>query len=299
MTGLPHGATQIAYDGHALRAGAGPGRCFEIDARCLRGVVVPGAYAHVCALPDESAVLEFDQPEVQQVRRDALAWWIALLGDALVCLTTLAVDESRYGGATTVTREPVAWSEDPVARIFRGTVVRTESSARPPHRRAPWSSAMPASPGREAGSELCAVERRDDDPRGAGGAATVEARARRRGARDVVGPRSYAALHRGVEGDADGRDLRLGEHDPRSRRVVARRARVPPSRISDSTCAWYLPMCVSSERPLTSPIAYSHASPGTCRRSSTSIGSPGVSPTPSSPPTRTRRSPIEPGHARG
>ena len=30
------------------------------------------------------------------MRRDALAWWIALLGDALVCLTTLALDESCY-----------------------------------------------------------------------------------------------------------------------------------------------------------------------------------------------------------
>ena len=39
--------------------------------------------------------LEFDQPEVQQVRRDALAWWIAMLDDALICLTTLALDESR------------------------------------------------------------------------------------------------------------------------------------------------------------------------------------------------------------
>jgi len=126
MTGPAPGADRIAYDGHALRAGPAPGRCFMIDERCLRGVALPGAYAHVCALPDESAVLEFDQPEVQQVRRDALAWWIPLLGDALVCLTTLALDESRYGGAITVTREPVAWSEDPFARIFPGTVVRTD-----------------------------------------------------------------------------------------------------------------------------------------------------------------------------
>jgi len=29
------------------------------------------------------------------------------------------------GGAITVTREPVPWSEDPFARIFPGTVVRT------------------------------------------------------------------------------------------------------------------------------------------------------------------------------
>jgi len=126
MTDLPTGAARLSYDGRALHGATGPGRCFMIDARCLQGVAVPGAYAHVCALPDESAVLEFDQPEVQQVRRDALAWWIPLLGDALVCLTTLALDESRYGGAITVTCEPVAFSEDPFARIFPGTVVRTD-----------------------------------------------------------------------------------------------------------------------------------------------------------------------------
>ena len=34
--------------------------------------------------------------------------------------------------------------------------------------------------------------------------------------------------------------------------------------------AWYLPMWVSSERPLTSPIAYSQSEPPTRIRSSTS-----------------------------
>ncbi len=126
MGDLPKGAAYLAYDGRALHAGTGPGRCFQIDARCLNGAAVRGAYAHVCALADDAAVLEFDQPEVQQVRRDALAWWIGMLGDALVCLTTLALDESRYGGAITVTREPAPWSEDPFARLFPGTVVRSD-----------------------------------------------------------------------------------------------------------------------------------------------------------------------------
>ncbi len=126
MSDLPKGAAQLSYDGRELHAPAGPGRCFMIDARCLQCAAVVGAYAHVCALPDAAAVLEFDQPEVQQVRRDALAWWIALLGDTLVCLTTLALDASHFGGAITVTREPVAWSEDPFARIFPGTVVRSD-----------------------------------------------------------------------------------------------------------------------------------------------------------------------------
>jgi len=75
---------------------------------------------------DVAAALAYDQPEIQQVRRDALAWWIALLGDALVCLTTLALDEAHYGGAITVTREPVRRQDDPFARIFPGTVVRSD-----------------------------------------------------------------------------------------------------------------------------------------------------------------------------
>jgi len=95
---------------------------------------VRDAYAHVCALPAPDASLEFDQPEVQQVRRDALAWWIPLLGDALVCLTTFAIDASRYAGAITVTREPVSWADDPFARVFPGTVLRTSlfSDVAPP-----------------------------------------------------------------------------------------------------------------------------------------------------------------------
>lgn len=126
MSGLPDGAAYLAYDGSALRAATGPGRCFMIDARCLLGEPVRGAYAHVCALSDPDAALAFDQPEIQQVRRDALAWWIGLLGDAFVCLTTLALDEARYGGAITVTREPVDWQSDPFARIFPQTIVRSD-----------------------------------------------------------------------------------------------------------------------------------------------------------------------------
>jgi hypothetical protein len=60
------------------------------------------------------------------VRRDALAWWIPLLGDTLVCLTTLAVDSVDYGGAVTVATEPSFFRDDPFARIFPGTVVETE-----------------------------------------------------------------------------------------------------------------------------------------------------------------------------
>lgn len=122
MSELPAGAAWLSFDGRAL----GAGRRFMADARCLQGEPVRGAYAHVCALADEDAALPFDLPEVQQVRRDALGWWIPLLGDALVCVTTLALDEARYGGAITVTREPVPWRDDPFARIFPGTLLRTD-----------------------------------------------------------------------------------------------------------------------------------------------------------------------------
>jgi hypothetical protein len=125
---LPPGAAPLRFDGVALHAGGdgGPGRRFEVDARCLAGAPVAGAYAHVCALASDRAALRFDEPEIQQARRDALAWWIALVGADLVCLTTLALDASRYGGAITVTRRPVDWSADPFARIFPGTVVRSD-----------------------------------------------------------------------------------------------------------------------------------------------------------------------------
>ena len=115
MSDLPTGAAHLAFDGGESASGTGPGRRFMIDTRCLRGEPVHGDFAHVCALPDAAAALAYDQPEIQQVRRDALAWWIALLGDALVCLTTLALDEARYGGAITVTREPVRAVADGLA----------------------------------------------------------------------------------------------------------------------------------------------------------------------------------------
>jgi hypothetical protein len=88
------------------------------------------AWAHVCTLPEEDARLPYDQPEIQAVRRDALAWWIPLLGDALVCLTTLAVDSVNYGGAITVATDPAFFRDDPFARIFPGTVVCTELFSR-------------------------------------------------------------------------------------------------------------------------------------------------------------------------
>ena len=63
---------------------------------------------------------------MQGARRDALAWWLALLGDDLVCVSTLAVDASRCAGAVTVARRPDAFDQDPFARLFPPTVVRVD-----------------------------------------------------------------------------------------------------------------------------------------------------------------------------
>ncbi len=123
------------------------GRRLRIDGRCVRGEPVRGAFAHVCALPDKAAALRYDEPEVQQARRDALAWWIPMLGDELVCLSTLALDASRCAGAVTVARSPALFTDDPFLRLFAGTVVATDvfcavaSPPGPPIERyagAPW-----------------------------------------------------------------------------------------------------------------------------------------------------------------
>jgi hypothetical protein len=116
----------LVFDGERLSADPhARGRRLRIDPRCLRGEPVEGAFAHVCALPDRDAALRFDEPEVQQARRDALAWWMPLLGDDFVCLTTCALDASRYAGAVTVARSPDRFAADPFARLFPGTVVET------------------------------------------------------------------------------------------------------------------------------------------------------------------------------
>lgn len=120
------GSSRIVWDGRRLETAPGaPGRRLRADPRVFAGEPVR-AFAHVCALADEAAQLPFDQPEVQQVRRDVLAWWIPLLGERLVCLTTLAVDSVNYGGAITVATDPSAFHDDPFARIFPGTIVETD-----------------------------------------------------------------------------------------------------------------------------------------------------------------------------
>jgi hypothetical protein len=115
----------VWFDGERLSVDrSAGGRRLRIDARCLAGEGVQGAFAHVCALTDSDAALRFDEPEVQQARRDALAWWMPLLGDDLVCLSTFALDASRYAGAVTVARSPscfVPASPGPVIERYSGT----------------------------------------------------------------------------------------------------------------------------------------------------------------------------------
>ena len=128
------GSSRLVWDGETLATALGaPGRRFRADPRCFAGDPVRGAWAHVCALTDDGAALPYDDVAVQAARRDALAWWIPLVGSALVCLTTLAVDAVRFGGAVTVATDPSAFANDPFGRIFPGTVVRTDLfSAVPP-----------------------------------------------------------------------------------------------------------------------------------------------------------------------
>jgi hypothetical protein len=116
----------LVFDGRALSDDPhAPGRRLRVDPRCLGSERVHDACAHVCALPDKHAALRFDEPEVQQARRDAIEWWIPMLGDELVCLSTFAIDASLCAGAVTVARSPGAFAEDPFARLFPGTTVTT------------------------------------------------------------------------------------------------------------------------------------------------------------------------------
>ena len=123
MSEKPYG--ELFWDGNELSRDQGSGRRLGVDRRCLEGAAVADCFAHVCALPDESARIPFDQPEVQAARRDALAWWIPLLGDALVCVSTFSVDSVHCAGAVTVASRGDLFAADPFARLFPGTVVRT------------------------------------------------------------------------------------------------------------------------------------------------------------------------------
>jgi hypothetical protein len=84
----------VVFNGEGLSADPRPPGGASGPTRAgLDGNPVRGAYAHVCALTDRDAALPYDMAEVQQTRRDVLACWISMLGDALVCVTTLAFAE--------------------------------------------------------------------------------------------------------------------------------------------------------------------------------------------------------------
>jgi hypothetical protein len=152
------GSSRLVWDGRELATALdAPGRRFRADPRCFAGEQVKDAWAHVCALPDEDARVPYDIPEIQQVRRDALAWWIPLLGDSLVCLTTLAVDSVNYGGAVTVATDPAVFADDPFARIFPGTTLRTSLFSQVP---------APVGPGRGALLRRCVARWRVQERRG-------------------------------------------------------------------------------------------------------------------------------------
>jgi hypothetical protein len=117
----------VVFDGERLSPDPhADGRRLRIDSRCLEGEPVKGGLAHVCTLTDREAAVRYDEPEVQQARRDALAWWIPMLGERLICISTLAIDASLCGGAVTVARDPSLFENDPFARLFPGTVVATD-----------------------------------------------------------------------------------------------------------------------------------------------------------------------------
>lgn len=122
----PESFAYLVFDGTSLTADPrADGRRMRADPRVVRAGA-PRAFAHVCALPDRRAAIRYDEPEAQAARRDALAWWIPLLGDHLVCVTTLAVDASYTAGAITVARSPRFFGTDPFARLFPGTTVETD-----------------------------------------------------------------------------------------------------------------------------------------------------------------------------
>lgn len=124
--GLQGPGRVLVFDGASLSLDPdAPGRAFLADERCFEGPPVERAWAHVCASVDPAAAIRFDEPEVQHARRETFAWWIPLLGDDLVCLTTLALDGALYGGAITVVRRERDLSDDPFARLFPATAIES------------------------------------------------------------------------------------------------------------------------------------------------------------------------------
>ncbi len=89
-----------------------------------------------------------------------------------------------------------------------------------------------------------------------------------RTSRDAASTSTPSAPRRGVAlGPPHGRHLRVGEDSGRNRAVVG--LRLAPARVGAATRAWYLPTCVKSATPVTSPIAQTFSAARS--RSSTSM----------------------------
>lgn len=117
----------VSVENRGITVGRGAGLQAMIDPRCLEGTPVAGATATVCVAASATQALRFDEPEVQQARRDFMEHRATFLGEDLVCVTTLALDESRCAGAITVTRGPVTGRDDPFARLFRPRAFSTDA----------------------------------------------------------------------------------------------------------------------------------------------------------------------------
>jgi hypothetical protein len=100
----------------------GSGLRVRPDPRCIRGETVRGAFAHVSV----GDPIPYDFPEIQQARRDVLAWWIGLLGETFICVTTLALDTVHCVGAITVATSDDRFEDDPFGRIFPATTVQSD-----------------------------------------------------------------------------------------------------------------------------------------------------------------------------
>ncbi len=180
----------IGWDGELLSAPPARGaRRVRIDSRCLEGEPEAGVWAGVCCLSDRAAVVRFDEPEVQYARREALQWWIPLLGDALICLTTIAVDASYCAGAITVSRSRTALEQDPFRSLFPQTIVPTGIFSRVPapagpvierYAGAPWPGGhFPAAAGPLGDPRLTSRRERRGKIAQASGAPSRRARYRR------------------------------------------------------------------------------------------------------------------------
>lgn len=150
MSKLPF--AYIVFDGERLTTDtSAPGRRLRIDARCLEGESVEDAYAHACALTNPQAQIPYDEPEVQGVWRDAMGWSIPLLGDSLICLSSLATDVVSYAGlprSRAIQRALPRTRSRAFSPVLRSRSISSARSHRPRARSSSATQALPGPPGR-------------------------------------------------------------------------------------------------------------------------------------------------------